>query len=226
MPPDDGLLDAALARGAEIKSAVEQRFQKHVPSVPVWNVADQIALLGGKVAEIARTQDICVSTLFLNNDKRGLISSTVDGILLGATCGVLSIPESRTVVGPFKRVTIAWNASKEASRAVAEAMPLIQSAQAVYVVLVDPELRQAGKELRPGTELMTHLRHHGIDAALSRVSSGHSHISDAILAEAGRLNSDLLVIGAQAAGGLLQWFQGSVSREILAASSIPLFLAH
>lgn len=50
--------------------------------------------------------------------------------------------------------------------------------------------------------------------------------ADAIIAEVNRLDADLLVMGAQAEGGLRQWFQSSVSRQVLADANIPLLIAN
>jgi nucleotide-binding universal stress UspA family protein len=73
---------------------------------------------------------------------------------------------------------------------------------------------------------MSHLDHHKVNCVLARVTSGEMKTFEAILAETAKNEAQLLVMGAQAEGGLMQWFRGSVSRQVLSAAPIPLFLAH
>lgn len=225
-PPDDGLRDAALARGAELKSAIERRFQKHSSPVTVFRVDETLQFIGRAVAQIARTHDLSIATLPTQGNNSNLCRSVVDGILIDGGRGVLGLPSGIACKGTFDRVTIAWNGSRECSRALSQAMPILTKAREVTVVLVDPTLRRAGAEFRHGDDIIGHLSRHEVQATLARVTSGELHTSEAILAEAARIETDLLVMGAQAEGGLLQWLQGSTSREVFAASPIPLLMAH
>jgi nucleotide-binding universal stress UspA family protein len=94
------------------------------------------------------------------------------------------------------------------------------------VLLVDQPLRKAGEARRPGDELVTHLSHHGVKAKLSRVARDELRTSDAILAEVTRMKSELLVMGAHAEGGIMSWFRSDVARDVVAAASIPVLMAH
>lgn len=58
------------------------------------------------------------------------------------------------------------------------------------------------------------------------VASDGLMTADAIIAEVNRLGADLLGLGAQAEGGLRQWFHSSVSRQVLADANIPLLIAN
>ena len=77
-----------------------------------------------------------------------------------------------------------------------------------------------------GDEVLMRLKHQEIEADLDIVSSEGLLTADAIIAEVRRLEADLLVLGAQAEGGIRQWFQNSVSRQVLADASIPLLIAN
>ncbi|MGH6769870.1 MAG: universal stress protein [Xanthobacteraceae bacterium] len=226
IPPDDGLRQAAIERANQVKAKVARRFANHASPVPVFQVTEMPEFLGAGVASLARTSDLFVTTLPADGSESPILDSVLDELLLDGCCGVLGLPLGLTCDASFPTITVAWNHSREASRAVARAMPLIQQARSVNVVLVDQPLRRAGDARRPSDDVIDHLKHHGISASLSRVAREQLRTSEAILAEAGRMGSDLLVMGAPAEGGLLQWFRGSVSREVLAASSVPLFMAH
>jgi len=98
--------------------------------------------------------------------------------------------------------------------------------KAVTVLQVDADLRRAGDEHGPGDDVLTRLKHHGIAPTLDRVASDGLMTAAAIIAEVKRLGADLLVMGAQAEGGLRQWFQSRVSRGVLADANIPLLIAN
>jgi nucleotide-binding universal stress UspA family protein len=73
---------------------------------------------------------------------------------------------------------------------------------------------------------MARLQHHGISPALVRVASEGLSTAEAIVAEIHRLGADLLVMGAQAEGGMRQWFAGSTSRKVLAEADFAMLIAH
>ena len=183
-------------------------------------------MLGREIAAAARIHDLFITSLPSKKAENQAIKSSFDAVLTDGCCAILGLPLDGSCNPAFERITIAWNGSKEASRAVAAAMPLIVQAREVVVLLVDQPLRRAGEDVRPGDDIVKHLNRHGVQATLSRVTSADLSISQAILSEVGRTKTQLLVIGAQAEGGLLQWLQGSIARETFAASPIPLLIAH
>ena len=226
MPFDDEARDAALKVSAGIQSSVEQRLKETPCAHAVSRVVEAREMLGHEFAAAARIHDLFITSLPSKSAENRAIKSSFDAVLTDGCCAILGLPLDGSCNPAFERVTIAWNGSKEASRAVAAAMPLIVQAREVVVLLVDQPLRRAGEDVRPGDDIVNHLNRHGVKATLSRVTSADLSISQAILTEVGRTKTQLLVIGAQADGGLLQWLQGSIARETFAASQIPLLIAH
>lgn len=221
--PDAQARDAALQVGAERQAAITARFAGHAPPVVVLRVNENATGLGNAVANLARSHDVTICTL--PGKGSALAARILDQVLIESGRAVIGVPEGFGGGQPIRHITIAWNASREATRAVTEAMPLLRAAETVVILLVD-QIRQAGADERPGDDIQVHLRRHGIDAKLARVSKSDHSIADAILAEVKRQSSQLLVMGAQAEGGLLRWLQGSVSREVASRTQIPIFMAH
>ena len=225
MPFDDETRDTALKVSAGIQSSVEQRLKEKCAH-SVSRMVEAKEMLGREIAAAARIHDLFITSLPSKKAENQAIKSCFDAVLTDGCCAILGLPLDGSCNPAFERITIAWNGSKEASRAVAAAMPLIVQAREVVVLLVDQPLRRAGEDVRPGDDIVKHLNRHGVQATLSRVTSADLSISQAILSEVGRTKTQLLVIGAQAEGGLLQWLQGSIARETFAASPIPLLIAH
>lgn len=215
--------EAALKRSAEIASSVEKRLKHSAHSVS--QIVGAKEMLAHEITALARIHDLFITSLPSHNVENPAVRTSFDAILTDGCCGVLGLPYGGSGDVAFERITIAWNGSKEASRAVAAAMPLIVQAQEVVVLLVDQPLRRAGEEERPGDEIIKHLSRHDVRAKLARVASADLSKSQAILSEVSRAKAHLLVIGAQAEGGLLQWLQGNTAQETYAASTVPLLIA-
>ena len=217
--------DAAIRAGDEIQQKIHERFKGWSRTVNCLRVDEFASGLGKVAAATARTYDTCICTLPGRERDLELSGTILDAVLVGAGHCAIGIPASLDGGFPIRNITIAWNSSRESARSVVEAMPLLKQAESVTVLLVD-QLRRAGTEKRPGDDVLQYLTRHGAKAKIARVAKEELKTSEAILAEAKRQNADLLVIGAQAEGGILQWLRGSVSRDLLAKTSLPLLMAH
>jgi hypothetical protein len=91
----------------------------------------------------------------------------VEGVLFGSGRHLLLVPDRKIPRPPFNRIVVAWNGSRESARALSEAMPYLYKAKEVTVVVVDEE-RSTEEQALLGADAVTHLKHHGIDAALHR----------------------------------------------------------
>ena len=225
VPLDDEGRQAAVARADRIVSGVTARFSNGKHKVDVSHIVDTQEAVSRGVAIAARTRDLCILSLPGEDDASALHGSIVSSVLVDGGRAVLGLPAASTGSSSFDTITIAWNGSRECARAVSQAMPFITSAKDVTVVLIDPALRQAGDAARPGDNIIKHLERHGVHATLARATRGDLSVSDAILAEADRTRSGLVVMGAQPDGGLMGWLRGSVSRNVFTATKIPLLMA-
>ncbi len=127
---------------------------------------------------------------------------------------------------PFRRVLIAWNASRQASRAVHDAMPLLKAAEDVVVLVVDPDALGGVLGRAPGNGVIQHLAQHGVVARLRTVDSGRRRAGEVILTEAVTEGADLLVMGGYGHSKLREAFLGGATRKLLAAATLPILLSH
>lgn len=137
---------------------------------------------------------------------------------------VLIVPPGRNDCA-CERIIIAWDGSANASRAVADAMPLLKSAKAVAIVSVMGE-----KDLSTsvsGTDLAPHLARHGIDVTVSDTTVGLKEtVADAIQREAVEFRASMIVSGAFRHSRLREWILGGVTRSLLESCSLPLVMSH
>jgi nucleotide-binding universal stress UspA family protein len=120
-------------------------------------------------------------------------------------------------------VLIAWNASREARRAVSDAMIFLVAAKAVTVLLVDPDDRRHGEE--PGADIALQLARHGAHVNVDRVISNGSSIGQVILSNAMQRRSDLLVFGAYSHARLRERLLGGTTRTLLAQVPVPVLVS-
>lgn len=118
-------------------------------------------------------------------------------VAINSACAVLVAPADLHASGMPRRPLIAWNGSLIAARSVRAALPLLQAAHRATVAMINVPDAITAHEPDPGAEIACYLRHHGISAGIVRqtvdTDAGH-----ALLALAGTLQADLLVLGSHA----------------------------
>jgi nucleotide-binding universal stress UspA family protein len=131
----------------------------------------------------------------------------------------------RGKVSKVRRILVAWNATRESVRAVADALPLIAKAEAVEVLVADHERHPTGHGQEPGADIARHLARHGAHVEVRRLSSGGKDVGRLLLSQASAFGGDLLVMGAYGHTHLREWMFGSVTRTILYEAGLPVLLS-
>lgn len=128
--------------------------------------------------------------------------------------------------GHFKtvgeRVMIAWNAGREAARAVNDAVPLMTAAKEVRVIVINPQDTRSPA----GEAVVEHLACHGINAASDVLVVEGIGVMDMLLSRAADLGSDLLVMGAHGQYGFPWLNRGGGTRHILRHMTLPVLMSH
>jgi nucleotide-binding universal stress UspA family protein len=149
---------------------------------------------------------------------------SAESLLLSSGVPFLLLPEHWTGA-TAEHIVVAWNASREARRAIADALPLLVSALSVTILVVDPHKNSRHGE-EPGADVALYLSRHGVKVAVERVQSNGDPVADVILGFAGRHNSDLIVVGAYSHARAAEIIFGGVTRRLLRDVAIPLLIAH
>jgi len=142
-----------------------------------------------------------------------------------ARCGrpVLVVPAA---VGPvsFDRVAIAWDGSREAVRAVHDALPLLALSQLVQIVtIIAPEAVESGEDAKL---LSAHLAHHGIKIETGVIQTRAEEEPVALRKQLEKAHYDLLVMGGYSHPMWLEFIFGGTTRSLLLSSKIPVLVSH
>ena len=143
-------------------------------------------------------------------------------------CGrpVLVVPYAGKPASIGERVVIGWNASREAARAVNDALPLLETAQKVSVLAVNPKPGFDGLGDEPGADIALHLARHGVMVTADHFSARGMDAGDMILNYATDVSADLLVMGAYGRSRLRELVLGGVTRHIMQHMTIPVLFSH
>jgi len=155
-----------------------------------------------------------------------LIRPRPDLVALASGRPILAVPYAGQFETVGRRVLIGWNATREATRAVNDAMPLLAAADVVTVLTIDArEGPDAHGEL-PGADISPHLARHGVKAAIERTVSAGVPAGEVLLSRAADLGADLLVIGAYGHSRMRELLLGGATRSILQSMTVPVLMSH
>jgi nucleotide-binding universal stress UspA family protein len=149
----------------------------------------------------------------------------IEGVLFGSGRHLFLVPDRKPAKMGFDHILVAWNNSRESTRALAEAMPYLHKAKTVAVVSVVDE-DEVEEDATIGIEAVNHLKHHGIETTLHHPKKRKGDIGAALIAEARRQKADLIVMGGYGHSRLREWLLGGVTYELLHQAPVALLMAH
>jgi len=123
----------------------------------------------------------------------------------------------------LERVMVCWDGSRSAARAAGDAMPLLQRAGTVEVVIV----AEHGKSTEtPGADIARHLARHGVKVEVKAIVAPGVKTADVLLSHAADTSADLLVLGGYGHSRLREFVLGGVTRSILQTMTVPTLMSH
>jgi nucleotide-binding universal stress UspA family protein len=149
-----------------------------------------------------------------------------DDVIITVGRPVLVVPYIGASATLGDNVLVAWNASREAARAVNDALPLIEDAHAVSAVVFDTATSDVEHADLPGADMSLHLARHGIDAQAQHIRAEGIDVGNMLLSRAADCGADLIVMGAYGHSRMREWMLGGVIRDLLRHMTVPVLLPH
>jgi nucleotide-binding universal stress UspA family protein len=123
------------------------------------------------------------------------------------------------------KVVLAWRDTREARRALSDAMPFFEAAEGVLVLEVCGEDEALDAAIRT-EDVVDALARRGIAAQAKVAVQDHKAAATRILGEARAFGADLIVLGCYGHSQLGEWMFGGVTHDLMAQDDIYLLLSH
>jgi nucleotide-binding universal stress UspA family protein len=166
----------------------------------------------GRLADEAHFHDISVLAL---KDTDGPGQDIAEHLIFESGHPVLLLPDSGEgkLSAMLDSIAIAWDFSRPATRAVADAMPFLQRAKQVRVVTVLDD--KAIKKAATAADLARYLARHDVTATLEETKADGRTIGDVLHTYVGEHDIDLLVMGGYGHSRIREFILGGATKSVL-----------
>jgi len=157
-------------------------------------------------------------------DKGAVEELIAESALFESGRPVIIVPYIQKAPLKLDRVMVCWDGSRPAARAIADAMPLLERAGLIEVVIVANE--RGKQDEIPGADMGQHLARHGLKVDVKRIVGGDIDVADALLSHAADASVDFIVMGGYGHSRLREFILGGVTRAILRSMTAPVLMSH
>lgn len=223
------ILDARLRQSGDAQHGAEQAFRSAAARAGLASVewrAPAGPAIETAVAHGRTTDLIVVSQVRPDAEGARFAADLIDSAVLSTGRPVLVVPYIGIGATLGENVLIAWDGGHEASRAIADAMPLLERARKVTVIAVNTDEASATGGAAAAARLAAWLAQHGVDVGVVHRESTDVGIGEWLLSRVSDSGCDLIVMGGYAHARMREVVLGGVTRTMLEAMTVPLLIAH
>ena len=221
------VIDAQRAQSREAANAAVARFEQaakrsglsaehHVASATLAGAADAFG-------RIARRYDISVVG---QGEPKKLAAQDliIEAALFESGRPVIVVPYIQKAPLKLDRVVVCWDGGRTATRAIADALPLLARAKMVEVLIVAGG-RTKSDEM-PGADVGAHLARHDLKVEVKRIVATDIDVPNTILSHVADTSADFLVMGGYGHSRLREFVLGGATRGVLASMTVPVLMSH
>jgi nucleotide-binding universal stress UspA family protein len=193
-----------------------------------WSMEEgvvQLAEVGRHVASRARFSDLVILPQPYGEGRGAELEPIVESAMFEGQAPVLVVPDDAKPLVRPRQIVLGWNESAEALSAARAAMPFLQAAETVRVVVIDPPAHGPNRS-DPGGQLSQYLARHGVRPEIDVLSKTMPRVSDVLMRHATDTESDLVVMGAYGHSRFREAILGGATRNQLEHATVPVLMAH
>ncbi|MGO4735576.1 universal stress protein [Bosea sp. 2KB_26] len=173
------------------------------------------------VLDQARAADLVVLARQAHHDPvQGGMSLSPGDLVMSLGRPLLVVPPDVSYLSG-KHILVAWKDTREARRAVRDALPLLARAESVTVLSIGPDAEDQGAE-----DVRDYLVLHGVAAKAVLQTDSAKHAVNELIDFATEHGSDLIVSGAYGHNRMREWMFGGMTRDLLQASPVCCLMSH
>jgi nucleotide-binding universal stress UspA family protein len=222
-----GIVQAARAEAEQAAKAAAARFED---AVRRNGLSGETRLLDSGLAgapdlfaRIARRFDLAIVAQ-AEPHATGPERSILEAALFESGRPILIVPYIQATPLKLDRVMACWDGSRNAARAIGDALPFLARAKTVEVLTVTGEGGKTGEV--EGADIAHHLARHGLKVEVERQVAGDIDVASVILSRAADNGADLIVMGGYGHSRVREFVLGGATRGLLAAMTVPVLMSH
>ena len=216
----------AIARDRPLMDEAEAAFRASCEAAGLradWDTAE------GNASELLSLAGRCHDLIIVQQSRRGLDDLGTD---IAEECAVASgvptliVPQAQKVESIGKRIIVAWNHSRQSVSALQGAMPLIESAEKVIVLLGQKRDLTSSVTKAPRHDIGDYLRCHAESVDVVPFEADRGDEGTKLLEAAHGARSDLIVMGAYGHSAWREFLLGGATRHVISNLDVPVLMAH
>lgn len=184
----------------------------------------------GDVARIAvshaRTADLVVSSAANPNWQLSGYLDIGEALVMDSGRPVLMLPRTPSREAAGKRIMLAWNASRESTRAIFDSLPLLEKAEKVFVAQISENGHAREVHRLPDSYICKTLARHGVNCEMMAPTEAQSGMGSELVKAAERCRADMMVMGCYGHSRMRELFLGGASRHMLQHMPLPVLMSH
>lgn len=207
---------------ADAEAAFRTAF-KNYPKTIEWRSTVTMGSLSAYIAGEACSADIVITEIAPSDFYEGPIGVNAGELILQSGRPVLAVPVA-TKKMKLERMLVGWKDTREARRAIADALPLLKQAEHVTVVAIaaEKEIVTVTKRL---TEVVDWLKRHGVSAEYL-ASPSRDDDATQLMSIAKKRDIDIVIAGAYGHSRIREWVLGGVTNDLLQRADFCSLLSH
>lgn len=206
------------------RRAIEARLERKV----AWPRVETLLVLPDDTQDALAQRARLTDLVLVRRPEGGMLGDphtpAIEGALLYSGRPVMVVPPDWTPRPLGRRVVVCWNGGREAARALADAMPIIEGADYVSAISVGAEAGHDGGD--PLFQLAGHLERRGVPHEVRRLRGQGESVSETVRQHCADVGADLAVIGGYGRLRLAETVFGGVTRDMLASAELPVLMSH
>jgi nucleotide-binding universal stress UspA family protein len=215
-------------RRAERSAALQRLFHAELRRAEVegeWIAVDESASFA--VPRLGRCADLIVAGQDNPGDAESYVGDLFpENLILSSGRPVLLVPYARNKPTTGSRVLVAWDGSREATRAVHDALPFMRAAKSTTILTVNG-MRDGGSLRIPGADIATVIARHGVHVDVVDIETGaDGSVGEVLLSQVADAGADLLVMGGYGHARWRELVMGGATRTILRSMTVPVLMSH
>ena len=206
----------AIARFEQAAKRVGVAYETRTLNASIAGAADRLG-------HLARRFDLTI--VGQPERERAAAAEVVDeGVLFDSGRPVIFVPYIQKSGLKLDRVMLCWDGSRAATRAINDAMPFLEKAKQVELVIVSSKAGKANE--LTGADMGQHLARHGLKVEVKRITSPDIDVTSTILSYAADSSADMIVMGGYGHSRLREFILGGVTRGLLETMTVPTLMSH